>query len=103
MAANPRRSLSGHSDLVWVLVSAVLCALFVGGLLRHLSQRHEVYNLGYELAEQTREHALLLEENRRLRVEIALQSNAERLEQEALRRLGLRATAPSQIRQGLIE
>ena len=92
-----RRTHTGSSDLIWVLGCVVLCALFVAGLLRYLEQRHEVYRLGYEMGALTQEHDLLLEENRRLVVEAALQSSAERLEQEAYQRLGLRPTEANQI------
>ena len=66
-------------------------------IMKTLAQRHEVYRLGYEMGALTREHDLLLEENRRLLVEAALQSSAERLEQEALERLQLRPTEPHQV------
>ena len=97
----PRKKLTGNSDLVWLVICTVVCSLFVGVLLRYLSMRHDVYQLGYKMADETREHSLLLEENRRLVVEAALQSNTERLEQEALERLGLRPTEPGQIVTGI--
>ena len=90
---------SGNSDLVWLVGGVLVCAWFVFGLLRYLEQRHEVYRLGYEMSALTQEHDLLLEENRRLVVEAALQSSAERLEEEAYQRLGLRPTEASQILQ----
>lgn len=96
-----RKKLIGNSDLVWLVMCTVVCSLFVGVLLRYLSLRHEVYQLGYQMADETREHSLLLEENRRLLVEAALLSNTERLEEEALERLGLRPTEPSQIVNGV--
>lgn len=102
MADNtPRKKLTGNSDLVWLVICAVVCSLFAGVLLRYLSMRHEVYQLGYKMADETREHSQLLEENRRLVVEAALQGNTERLEQEALERLGLRPTEPGQILNGI--
>ena len=96
----PVRKLSGHKDLLWLFLCVLVSAIFGAILVHYLSLRHEVYQLGYDLAAQTQEHSRLLEENRRLVVETALQSNAERLETEALQRLGLRPTAPEQIRIG---
>jgi cell division protein FtsL len=96
----PRKRLVGRGDLVWVALVTVVCALFVVTLLRFLGHRQEVYRLGYEVAELTRQHSLLLEENRRLTVEAAVQSNAERLEHEALERLHLRQMRAEQVVDG---
>ncbi|MBN1947597.1 MAG: cell division protein FtsL [Bradymonadales bacterium] len=95
-----RKKLKGSADLLWLAACLMVCVAFGAVLLRYLDGRHEVYRLGYDLAAQTQEHSRLLEENRRLLVETALQSNAERLEIEALEWLGLRPTGPRQIRIG---
>ncbi len=95
-----RQRLSGNADLMWVALTVAICAVFATALLSHLNQRHEVYQLGYDMTEQTSEHALLLEENRRLVVEAALQGSVERIEEEALLRLGLRPTEQEQVVRG---
>jgi cell division protein FtsL len=82
---------------LWLAICLAVCAVFAGTLLHYLRMRHEVYRLGYEVADLTEEHSHLLEENRRLKVEAAFQSSAERLEAEALQRLGLRPTEPDQV------
>lgn len=92
--------LVGNRDLLWVLAAAAVCACFAWALLGHLQKRHEVYRLGYQMSALTLEHEMLLEENRRLVVEAALQADVDRLESEALLRLRLRPTEPSQIRHG---
>ncbi len=93
----PRRKLAGNRDILWVLVCTAVCAAMVAVLLRNLGMRHDIYRMGYEVTALTEEHSLLLEENRRLAVEAALQSNTERLEAEALDGLRLRQTDPEQI------
>ena len=93
----PARKLSGKSDILWVVCFSGFCAIFGALLLHYLEERHNVYRLGYEIAEQAREHELLLEENRRLMVEAAVQSRPERLEEEAVDRLGLSPPVSSQI------
>jgi cell division protein FtsL len=95
------KKLKGQTDLLWLTLILVICVAIGIILLDYLNQRHQVYSLGYDLAEETQQHNRLLEENRRLVVETALQSNADRLESEALERLGLRPTEPDQIRQGV--
>jgi cell division protein FtsL len=95
--SQPVRRLSGHRDLSWVALCVAVGALFSTVLLAYLEQRHDVYQLGYQVAAQTQEHSRLLEENRRLVVEVALQSSVPRLEAEAIETLGLRPTTPEQI------
>lgn len=92
-----RKKLVGNSDICWVVGATLVCALFVAVLLRFLSMRHVVYQLGYELAALTHEHSRLLEENRRLVVEAAVHSNEEQLESRAIEMLGLRPTVSEQV------
>jgi cell division protein FtsL len=80
-------------------------ALIVIGLLIAVSAaiaqvwtQQQVIEHGYKISEQTRRRARLLEINRRLRIELAVLKDPERIARLAKQRLGMRAPEPEQIR-----
>jgi cell division protein FtsL len=57
----------------------------------------QVVNLGYRLSEAHRQHAKLVDENKKLHLEMARLRAPERVEQIALRQLGLKHPDKDQI------
>ncbi len=57
----------------------------------------QVVNLGYRLSETHRQHAKLVDENKKLHLEMARLRAPERVEQIALRQLGLKHPDKDQI------
>lgn len=76
--------------------AAVLGAFLVAALF-HVWSRLAVVELGYRLAAARTAHATLLEQNRRLKLELAMLKAPGRLEEVARERFGLAAPHPSQI------
>ena len=73
--------------ILWILVS---CFAYVWC-------QTQVLNLGYRLSEAHRQHAKLADENKKLHLEMARLRAPERLEQIALRQLGLKHPDKDQI------
>jgi cell division protein FtsL len=73
--------------ILWILVS---CFAYVYCQTR-------VLNLGYRLSEAHRQHGKLVDENKKLHLELARLRAPERLEQIAVRQLGLRHPHRDQI------
>ncbi len=78
------------------MAAAVLSAFLVAALF-HVWSRLAVVQLGYRLAAARAAHAHLLEQNRRLRLELATLRAPVRLAAAARDRLGLVPPAPTQI------
>ena len=81
---------------IGLLVAGVAAVSGVMGL--HVSQGYRITELGYEIAAVTQEHQHLIEENRKLRLEAAVQGKTERVKDVAEERFGLRPLQPDQIR-----
>lgn len=84
-------------DLLRVAVIAVFVAIPVMILLFHVHQQYQVVHLGYSIAQVTREHHVLHEEHKKLRIEAAVQGRAARMNQLAKERFGLEPTRPEQV------
>ena len=90
----PLRPTSKRSlALALVLAAAVLVAL---GAYR-VREQHRIVELGYELAEATAELREAREDNRRLRLELSLLTEPERI-QELATEMGLAPASAGQIR-----
>lgn len=90
----PRRKGKMWTSVVFALVATLAV---VGLLLIHVWSRYRVLSLGYEVSELSRERETLLEENRRLRIEMQVSTRTDRLEPIAHRQLVLRVPEPEQI------
>ena len=84
-------------DFVRVGVVTAAAAVPVAILLFHVHNQYEVVHSGYDIAEVTREHKRLAEDNKKLRIEAAVQGRAGRVTQLAQERFGLEPTQPEQI------
>ena len=60
-------------------------------------QRYQVYALGLELSTSTLQYRAHLQENRKLRLELATMKRADRIRTEAAERLGMGVPAPQDI------
>lgn len=84
-------------DLTRVLTLLAVVAIPVAILMTHVSNQYRVAHLGYDIAATTKTHQKLLEENRKLRIEAAVQGRTERMSTMARAQFGLEPTRPNQI------
>lgn len=84
-----------RSGRFWVAIAVTLT--IVALLLMQVYFKHQVYNVGYSLSSAASEREALLEEQRKLRIELRILSSRERLEPIAYRNMGLSALRPEQI------
>ncbi len=89
----PRRR-QGAARVIGALVATLIV---VSLLLVQVWSRYRVLNLGYELAGVTAERETLLEQNRRLRIELRMLERRDRLEPVARRDLGMTYARPDQV------
>jgi cell division protein FtsL len=73
-------------------------AAIVTAATAHVSLRYRVIRAGYELNERSAELRALVEENRKLRLELSFLRSPERIERLARDKLGLVRPDPEQIR-----
>lgn len=71
--------------------------LFMGGSIGYVWSNFERTQIGYDLSELKREEMRLREKNRKLRLELAILKSPERLEAQAIQKLGLRQPSAEQI------
>lgn len=76
---------------------ALFAALVLAAALFHVWSRLHVVDLGYRLAAARAAHARLVEENRRLSLDLATLEAPARVAEAARRRLGLLSPSPAQI------
>jgi cell division protein FtsL len=74
-------------------VVTVICSV----LMFHVWNRYQITHMGYEIARVTKEHQSLVEQNRKLSIEVAVQGRTERMTEVARARFGLQPTQPDQI------
>ncbi len=79
----------------WMIVIGMLILMALLVVLAHY--KHREIKLGYELSNAISEREALLEENRKLRIELRVHSSRDRLEPMASRQLGLTQLRPEQI------
>jgi cell division protein FtsL len=83
---------------VWRVTRIVgLVCIPVAILLFHVWTQFQITSLGYEVAEQTREHRELIEENRKLSIEATYQGRTERVLSVAQDQFGLQPMQPEQV------
>ena len=76
-----------NRNLVFVVL--VVAAVFIGCSLFYVWSHHQILSLGYETSEAAREEQRLLQENNRLRLELASLKAPGRIERMAQQELGL--------------
>lgn len=84
-----------RSGRLWLTFAATLIVIVL--LIIQVSYRHRELNLGYELSAAISQREALLEENRKLRIELRVLSRRERLEPLAGRQLGMSTIKPEQV------
>ena len=92
-----RRFTPGHQGALVVAVTLFVTSLVVSVLLIQVWHRVQVFELGYQMTELTKERQRLLEEQERLRIEAVVITTTERLDKVAREDLGLRPIAPQQV------
>jgi cell division protein FtsL len=72
-----------------IFVALVMALAFIGCSLFYVWSHQQIISLGYEISQATREEQELLQENKKLRLELAALKAPSRIERVALRELGL--------------
>ena len=91
------RFVAAPAARVAVASALIVAALLLAIGLFHVSRRKHILHLGYQLSQARGDLRLLREENRRLRVELSVLTNPERIERLA-RSLGMIEPLAGQIR-----
>src|SRR5690606_9483227 len=81
-------------DSLAIVLTLTIIAMPVAVLLHHVHKQYQITALGYDIAQVTREHRLLVETNKKLKVEAAVQGRTERMTQLASDRFGLAPARP---------
>lgn len=90
--------IAGSKDVLRVGGVVVVATAIVGILLFHVWNQYQITQLGYRIAEVTHEHRRLLEENKKLSIEAAIQGRSERMTGVARDQFGLEPLKPEQVR-----
>ncbi len=80
-----------------VLLIIFMLFLFMGSSIGYVWSNFQSTRIGYDLSQLKSEEIKLMEENQKLRLELAILKSPERLETQAIARLGLRQPTPEQI------
>lgn len=93
--SNPEREpeASFPFPLKWVnrhlaLLALAIALAFIGCSLFNVWAHHQVISLGYEISQASQEEQDLLQENKKLRLELAALKSPRRIENVALKELG---------------
>lgn len=84
-----------RSGRLWLTCAVTLVVIVL--LVIQVFYRHRELNLGYELSAAISQREALLEENRKLRIELRVLSRRERLEPLAGKQLGMSVIRPEQV------
>ena len=86
---------------VWGIKTFTLTLVFVAVLaalgVYQVRQRYQVYSLGVSLSQATLEYRVALDQNKKLRLELATLKRAGRIRREAAERLEMHVPAPQDI------
>lgn len=86
-------SLTGRQ----IFLVLVLLFLFMGSGISYVWSTFESTKIGYDISKLKRQEMRLKEMNRKLRAELAFLKSPERIENKAVKELGLRQPRPDQI------
>lgn len=78
------QGVNGHL-FFWAILIAFLV---IGCSLFYVWAHHQIISLGYEISRLSQEEEALIEENKKLRIELATLKSPDRLEKKALQELG---------------
>jgi cell division protein FtsL len=98
---NRKKQLELHSRRWWsnrvffALIALILWSMVSG--FTYVWCQTQVVNLGYRLSEAHRQHTKLVDENKKLHLELARLRAPERVEQVALHQLGLKHPSKDQV------
>lgn len=84
-------------EMGFLYLSLVAFIVIVAACFVYLGSRLAYFNTGYETADLGRERTVLIEKNKRLRVELERLRSPERIERIATVQLGLGYPAPNQV------
>ena len=90
-------------DLGKIVSVGVAVSLICSVLMFHVWNRYQITHLGYEIARVTKEHRELVEQNRKLSIEVAVQGRTERMTEVARARFGLQPMQPEQIQPVMLQ
>ena len=88
-------SREAHRNLIFVVLAAAL--VLIGCSLFYVWSHHQIISRGYETSDAAREEQALLQENKRLRLELASLKAPGRIERMAQHELGLVAPQKEQL------
>ena len=89
--------LDAARDLAQVLIMVALVAMPVALLMEHVRTKQQITHTGYQIAKTTNEHRRLMEENKMLSIEAAVQGRSDRVVSLASERFGLEPARHEQI------
>jgi len=99
-AVSPRPKL-GRRRAPWGVKTVALTLAFVSTMtalgMFQVWQRYQVYRLGMELSTETLRYRSLLEEHKKLKLELATLKNVDKLVERAEGRLDMHVPAPQEI------
>jgi len=81
------RAREVNRNLIFVVL--VVALVFIGSSLFYVWSHHQIISLGYETSQATRDEQTLLQDNKRLRLELAALKAPSRIEKMAQQQLGL--------------
>jgi cell division protein FtsL len=87
----PPREESGPREVNrnLIFVALVVALAFIGCSLFYVWSHHQIVSLGYEISQAIGEEQELLQENKKLRLELAALKSPRRIERMASQELGL--------------
>ena len=97
-ASVKKHLVSGSKDAFRVGTVIAVAAVLTGILMFHVWNQYQITHLGYRIAEVTHEHRRLLEDNKKLSIEAAIQGRSERITGVARDQFGLEPLKPEQVR-----
>jgi cell division protein FtsL len=71
--------------------------ILVGLGIYQVTHRYRLYRLGMDLSTESLRYRSLLEDNRKLRLELATLKRVDRVRRDAVNRLGMHVPAPQEV------
>lgn len=71
-----------------LFLAIIIAFLVISCSLFYVWAHHQIISLGYEISRVSQEEERLIEENKKLRLELAMLKSPDRLEKKALQELG---------------
>lgn len=84
-------------DMAHILLLMACVAIPAAILMNHIHTQYQITQAGYDIAKVTRKHRRLMEDNKKLAIEAAVQGRTERMTNMARDQFNLEPTRPEQI------